>query len=960
MNIKKESNTGGLKMKSEALKEKANEYFRNNEFQRAIDLYSSAIDMPDLNVEEKAIFYSNRSLAYLKLHENSNVSMKVELNKALSDAQKACSLNPKWFKAYARLGQIYKELNNIEMSIKNYEKAFSLMPDNSELKNSLACVKFMQFEQNRMGHFDEENMPKSMDEYEMSFLNLLKERFGDQMAMKDWENIKNTCLNENPILEALWKGHEYRNGSKNVKQNYEMAAKYFSKAAMKGNAEAIYNLALLTMQGLGVKLDFEMAITLLKQAANQPLKANLKIDSNQPNPGVAEALHTLGILYENGIYVDKNPLIASTWYERALENEFPNSANNLGLLYMNGIGVEKDLQRAEKLLLMAHRKGNQIAITNLVNLYINMNDPEKVMLWHKRGLESNSFYESNRQEQIFKLVEEMKSAARKIWTEDKEINNNHINLDGLSIEEQIRKYFSVKGIESEEFMENLMKLKNIKTKRNPGRTDLRFDKNMLEEYAKKGSITAKRMYSAMSLFDQALNEIYLYQNNPHASINLKETVFKMYYAYKTYQVVCQVPIDIFDFLVATLKKIVHENKTNELDMQARVCLMILQCADLKQTIKFINASLEKYPKNFRMIFIRGHLYGFLKENQKALDDLKSLIEIEKDEYEEIEALIALASILKLNNKEETSLTAIKYFESFISKAPKDHRSIPEAYYSIAYCYLLDKKASKDEMVKKATEYFNKGQQAEKSQLPCFLPVESQAKIFVNSILAIDKLDLSGLGEKKNPKKDDKSKETSFTIKDKHRENVIKSHREFIGFVRKSFKENLYTASLSVKPPKKQEMESSFQDLKKITLKEIDFSKDHVLKGYVLHVRNIDLPAVGSTGTHFVIEDENKFVEHLSVYNLGTNYGKILQEFRIGVEFAIINPYVRIASDGKSVIRVDDPKSIRFSGKVIEKMCRNCGKEDSQFNCAKCKVAFYCSKECQIYDWKTLDHKHVCY
>jgi TPR repeat protein len=953
MNNKNEINKSGLLGNAHSLKEQANEYFRNNEFQRAIDLYSTAIDIADLNSEEKSIIFSNRSLAYLKLHENSNVSMKVVLKKALSDAQQACSLNPKWFKAHARLGKIYMELNNIEMSIKNYEKALSLKPDNSELKNSLANAKFMQFEQNRMGHLDEENFPNSMDEYETSFLNLMKERFGHQTEMHDWENKKNAFFAENPIYEALWKGHEYRNGSKNVKQNYEMAAKYFGKAAIKGNAEAIYNLALLNMQGLGVKLDFEMAITLLKQAASQPAQAKI-MGMKQPNPGVAEAQHTLGLLYENGIYFDKNPLVASSWYERAVENEFPNSANNLGLMYMNGIGVDKDLQRAEKLLLMAHRKGNTIAITNLVNLYINMNNPDNVMLWHKRGLESNSFYELNRREQIIKIVEEMRKVRMKILGED--VNNN-IDLNGLSIEEQIKKYFSAKGIESEEFMENLMKLKNIKTSRNPGRTDLKYDRKMLEEYAKKGSSTAKRMYSAMNLFDEALTDLYIYQNNRRMSTNLKETVFKMYYAYKTCQFICQVPIEIFDFLVDTLKSIVQENKTSELDMQARICLMILQSADLKQTIKFINASLEKYPKNFRMIFIRGHLYGFLNENKKALDDLRSLVEIEKDEYEEIESLIALASVLKLNDQEENRMEAVKVYESFISKAAKDHRSIPEAFYSIAYCYLLNKKAPKGEMVQKAAEYYKKGQEAEKSQLPCFFPIQSQAKIFVNSILAIDKMDFSGLKEKKNTNQQESHKEDSLIIKDEHRVNVIKAHREFVGFLKKSLKENLYAKQFSVKPPKKQE--SSFQNLKKITFKEIDFTKDHVLKGFVLHVRNIDVPAVGSPGTHFVIEDEHKHVEHLSVYNLGTNYEKILQEYGIGVDFEIANPYARIASDGKSVIRVDDPKSIKLSRKVSEKICRNCGKDDSKFNCAKCKVAFYCSKECQSFDWKKLDHKKIC-
>jgi len=45
-------------------------------------------------------------------------------------------------------------------------------------------------------------------------------------------------------------------------------------------------------------------------------------------------------------------------------------------------------------------------------------------------------------------------------------------------------------------------------------------------------------------------------------------------------------------------------------------------------------------------------------------------------------------------------------------------------------------------------------------------------------------------------------------------------------------------------------------------------------------------------------------------------------------------------------------------------CFRCGKsQEKLFNCARCQVATYCSKECQIQDWKGTDgsmgHKHTC-
>jgi hypothetical protein len=64
--------------------------------------------------------------------------------------------------------------------------------------------------------------------------------------------------------------------------------------------------------------------------------------------------------------------------------------------------------------------------------------------------------------------------------------------------------------------------------------------------------------------------------------------------------------------------------------------------------------------------------------------------------------------------------------------------------------------------------------------------------------------------------------------------------------------------------------------------------------------------------------------------------------------------------GKPAIRVDDPNSIIFTGKIVKDICRFCSQAESKFKCSKCVKAKYCSKECQTYDWKLLKHKLVCY
>ena len=239
------------------LKEKANQKFKNFEYKESIELYSSAILLENLTNNELAILYCNRSVAYLKLHENSSVSNKRDLCRALDDAKQSIILNPFWFKGYARLGLIYKEFNELEKSIEYYVKALALDPANEDIKNSLAIVKKTHSEQNRLAHLDEQMMPGTTEEKSSTiFYPRLAECYGEKKAssaeLNNYMETNRKLLEKlDPALADVWQAHDYRDGSINCSKNYELAAQYYAKAAKKGNAEAFYNLALLTMNGLG-------------------------------------------------------------------------------------------------------------------------------------------------------------------------------------------------------------------------------------------------------------------------------------------------------------------------------------------------------------------------------------------------------------------------------------------------------------------------------------------------------------------------------------------------------------------------------------------------------------------------------------------------------------------------------------------------------------------------------------
>ena len=156
------------------------------------------------------------------------------------------------------------------------------------------------------------------------------------------------------------------------------------------------------------------------------------------------------------------------------------------------------------------------------------------------------------------------------------------------------------------------------------------------------------------------------------------------------------------------------------------------------------------------------------------------------------------------------------------------------------------------------------------------------------------------------------------------------------------------------------MPPSVLGLKTVFLKDIDFSKDYILTGHALTVTSVDIPIIGVfTSVHFVVEDEKRFVEKLCIYNLGKDYQSIKEKFPIGCIFTIIEPYARLAVDGKPMIRVDGPNTVIISEKRKIDMCFYCGKEQSRYTCSRCKTAKYCRKECQNNDWKILNHKNVC-
>ncbi|KAF5393583.1 hypothetical protein D9757_000397 [Collybiopsis confluens] len=109
------------------LKDQGNKAFAAKDWDKAIDLFSQAIDIDAKN----HVLYSNRSAAY---------SGKKEWSAALKDAEKCIEVNPTWSKGYARKGAALHGAKSYDEAIAAYEAGLKI-EDSAPLKKGLQEVK---------------------------------------------------------------------------------------------------------------------------------------------------------------------------------------------------------------------------------------------------------------------------------------------------------------------------------------------------------------------------------------------------------------------------------------------------------------------------------------------------------------------------------------------------------------------------------------------------------------------------------------------------------------------------------------------------------------------------------------------------------------------------------------------------------------------------------------------------
>lgn len=955
-----------------------------------MDKYTEALELTGLGSEDQAALYVNRSVAYLKLHDNnpqsavaseeSSTHLEDFRYKALYDAKQAINLWPTWWRAYYRAGCAYTALNKMEKAIDVLDRALALEPVNQDVQDARDYARMKLGQQDRSEHLDHRSI-EVPDKGQGRLWD--KSSFDVQSTVMGMLKDEGTGLGN--IVQDLIEAENYRYGMNGYPVDYNLAAKYYEKAANADNPYGLYNLAVLTAEGKGVQRDIPKAITLLKQAAGKTMSGN---SSSIKNIGIAESQHALGVFHEDGVGVLRSPSIAAFWYEKASENGSAEAAHNLGLLYMAGKGVDRNIVTGKEYLKLAASRGAPNAMLSLAWDYASNGDVRNARTMYKRAVDNGSGHAALIREAFEALVNE---TERKIELVSEWETANGLHSDGMTLEDRmLRKSNWDKSGGLQWFEKDILDITaQLSSPTSPlSKFGLRprFDYHQILLHASRGSGMAQIMLSAKESFLRALAiviQMDVYDGLQDEDLDA-EYVRCFAHAVRTEGIVIDVMLELTNNMLTVINRVLAKegSSKSQLDIDARYCFAWFNCTSYKATASFLKECSGKYPNEIGFHKMCAAMFSFQKRFEEGLQELDAVLKLSSEPPFDI--WFDRASCMRLLPELVDPQKAIDEYLKFLRAAPTDHRHVPEAYYCMAYLHVMKRDSTRqglsatlhEEIPPETRECYEKGLEMEKMQLPFFLPYETANKLLVEHLILNDNVVRHGCSSKvqssdapvateedKEPKVEAKSLSRKEILRSPLRIQIIREVREYYNR-RNSLSASMpFKTQTSVMPKKRQKIPKSVANLKTITFRDMDPTFDHVYEGYVIKIKMIEEALTGGPSIITIIEDDNGDVHRCCIYNFVSemNNAKVQETFGIGCTMNLLNPFMRVAFDGKPAIRVDDPNTlINFDqGGPPKDVCRFCLTRDAKHVCGRCKKARYCCRECQVDDWKLYKHKLVC-
>ncbi len=129
--------------------------------------------------------------------------------------------------------------------------------------------------------------------------------------------------------------------------------------------------------------------------------------------GHPRAQHVLGMLYQNGLGVEKDIKLAIYWLEKAAGQGLKEAESYLGHLYLDGKVVEKDVDKAEKWLLSAAKHGEREAQAHLGLMYLDDKTAKKDIRHAEIWLRAAALQDSDEAKQALEKIPAVKALEKR-------------------------------------------------------------------------------------------------------------------------------------------------------------------------------------------------------------------------------------------------------------------------------------------------------------------------------------------------------------------------------------------------------------------------------------------------------------------------------------------------------------------------------------------------------------------
>lgn len=194
----------------------------------------------------------------------------------------------------------------------------------------------------------------------------LDERDGSDAVYNTYNGSEYYVAWTNAYKEA----RNYLYGTQETRPDAEAAYEFMLEEAERGNVYAMHDMGKIYTQGIFVELDKEKT----QWWYNRALSAMLAVDKEKKNVCLQ---YRIGKMYQYGLGTKENLAEAAAWFSKAADQEYSSALYALGMLTLHGKGVKQDYAKAFELFLRSHKIGNPYAAYELGKLFESGKGTEK-------------------------------------------------------------------------------------------------------------------------------------------------------------------------------------------------------------------------------------------------------------------------------------------------------------------------------------------------------------------------------------------------------------------------------------------------------------------------------------------------------------------------------------------------------------------------------------------------------